>query len=73
MNENIGWLAFISGRELEELRQIKCCEIGGMDNFREERSKIMKLAYTCLKNTDKTFGECQKMAWDLQKSLTCEK
>jgi len=51
-------------RELIALRTLVCNgDFGGMDGFSQERSHILKLTYSCLRNKNKTFGECQKEAW----------
>ncbi|MBN2604175.1 MAG: hypothetical protein JXA91_08600 [Candidatus Thermoplasmatota archaeon] len=51
-------------KELVSLRNLICGrDFGGMTDFSEERSHILKLTYACLRNTKKSFGECQKESW----------
>ena len=51
-------------KELQALRTLVCGgNFGGMDDFSAERSHILKLTYTCLRSSKKSFGECQKEAW----------
>jgi hypothetical protein len=51
-------------RELRALQALVCGrDFGGMDDFSQERHHILKLTYSCLKNSKMNFGECQKLAW----------
>ena len=52
-------------RELRSLQSLVCGrDFGGMADFSAERSHVLRLAYSCLRNSKMNFSECQKLAWE---------
>ena len=66
------WIPADEIEELEGLKRLICSGIGGMDSFKKQRSHIMKIAYSCLRHTDRTFGDCQMLAWGAFDDLSCD-
>lgn len=58
------WFPADDEQELKSLQRLVCSgEFGGMDDFRKERSHILRMAYHCMDNNKWSFGACQKKSW----------
>ncbi len=58
------WSPADAEKELNALKKLACSDdFGGMGDFSEERSHILRMAYQCMDKQNKIFGECQKDAW----------
>ena len=52
-------------RQLEALQALVCGrDFGGMADFSSERSHVLRLAYSYMRNSKMNFSQCQKIAWE---------